>query len=223
MKKSIPQIKFFLMCDKAIVNKAKHDYLGCFDTINTLILPSLAKGFDIIVGFVLGQGEFDFRLKMFDPQGNELPKGMGPEKIKLKDPFETTKVIINVRSMQLKSSGTYWIHLFLDDKPIGKHYFTVNKLEVKSKYTKEEKAKILANKDLISSIRANITCPKCKKESIFELNLDPAASFSEDLLPLPEEDEILCPGCRQYKFDLKDMKANVWFNIGRPKPKGKNL
>lgn len=210
------------MCDKAIVNKAKHDYLGCFDTINALALPTFAKGFDIVVGFVLGQGEFDFRLKMLDPEGKELPRGMGPEKIKIKDPFETTKVIVNVRSMQINKSGTYWIHLFLDNKIVGKHYFTVNKLEVKSSYTKEEKAEILANKDLISSVRANIICPKCKKESIFELNLDPTASFSEGLLPLPEEDKILCPSCHQYKFDLKEVKVNMWFNIGRPRPKVEN-
>lgn len=117
-----PVLRTFALCEYVVIDKAnRFSLVNIFDKIFVPETPT-AYPFNLYIAISVDDREHNFKVLLESPKDEET---------KILEVDQVTKeelYVIQVKGLfEFKDFGKYWFNILVDDKLIGKHFFTVSK------------------------------------------------------------------------------------------------
>lgn len=214
MTKTLPEIKAFLTCDRAVHQAGKTSCEGIFNTVFALVYPVVHANIYLYIAYMGGKGVFDQKVSFLTENGKVLYESP-LEQVRL----PTHEFVAHLEHLELPSPGRYWLSLTLDGQEVKRIWLRAQKTPLRSPFTDDEIKELLANPQSIKKVRAQAECKKCERKHLFQMNLDPKAPLDDGHRPFPESKSFVCECGTTH--DLKHVWASAWQMLGSVQPKVK--
>lgn len=125
MTRPIPVLKAMLLCSEIAQDDktGKVSLLGIFDNINARTFPYVVKTLPVYAKIADAQGEYEFNLKLVDPNGKTIIDATMVAPID--DRVGSNELIFNFDNFFFKDPGTYEFRRSADGRLIGLHLCNV--------------------------------------------------------------------------------------------------
>ena len=208
-----PKIKYFLTADFSVVEPqtGKLNVNGIFDTVRSIIFPSMIPEFYITLGFNNIKDNLDVIMQVLRPDGM---KHFATElNVKSNSYMDTVNKIAHIKSMTIPMIGEYTVNIINKENMKIIDSFTFNAAyPPKRIFTEQEIIGILNDPNCTKNGRIELKCAKCGKVHKVELNLNPNAEIEEGWEKYPEGDSIKCD-CGD-RIELIGVKRQIEWTFG---------
>ncbi len=116
IEKIIPSLQFAVLCDGIVGpdQRGKVSFIGVFDKF---LKPGVIPNFALAIGWKNGKGNFKFKVKLLDPELNQLFETHEMDVI-LKYETDAGRAFLNIGGMNFSKAGVYWIEILLDNETV---------------------------------------------------------------------------------------------------------
>lgn len=193
------------------------DLMGAFDELIQPLFPLPMQNMAIVISFAGLERNTMFEMRLNGPNDELISKG---EFGVAMSPFGNGKKIVDMEKFLIKERGTYTLDI-LEKGPQGLKFIETCELFVaayppKRIFKEGEVEAILANEEVIKTIKTEFR-PFGAKEAIkLQLNLDMDKGAEEGHTIFPTEDKIVV---EEKDYDLTGLRRQMEWMFGRPIPK----
>lgn len=203
-----PSVSFLFLADgHRDAERGKVDAQGIFNQLGVWAVPT-SRDFSVVLGLSdIPAGTHEFAILLEPPRGEAVELTT----MRLRAPTDSPGLVSGHRvSARIEKMGSYKIAVRYRGGLRNSAYLRLMVVEKKWPVlpTGIELRKVLARPNIIRAARAVLTCPQCKTEYIFQVNLDPGDPLPKEAMPFPPSGKFECPECGQIHY-TKDTEGQV--------------
>lgn len=211
-----PTIKYFVTSDYAMLEQdtGKISASGIFDSFINTIYPAQSPRFFIVSAFTGIQEDIEIAIEIKAPSDETLLRidwlaEAQPEN-------HIVQGVFQIDSIPLPEKGLYIINIFESSSGnVIAQYPLLCMYPPKREFSDDEIKSILGDPGMIKGAQISIKCPRCQKEYLLDLHLDPDKETKEGCIQFPE-DNIL--ECCDTKLDITGVRYQIEQSYGLPLP-----
>jgi hypothetical protein len=214
------KIKNLIVAHRSKLNKqlgGTIDIQGAFSEMIQPIFPYPMKNFSMVLELAGLERNTVFEMRLNGPEDELISKG---EFGIAASPFGTGKKIIDIENFLISERGQYTLDL-LEKRPEGLKFIQSCNLFIAAyppqrRFSEEEIKKILADDNLIKTVKTDFRPFGVEESSKLQLNLSSNMRIEEGFIAFPIDNKISLGG---KEHDLTGLRRQIEWMFGRPIPK----
>jgi len=217
------KVRNLIVAHKANINKqlgGAIDILGAFSEMIQPVFPFPMKNLSMVLELDGLERNTMFEMRLNGPEDELISKG---EFGIAASPFGTGKKVIDIENFLITERGKYTLDL-LEKKPEGLKFVQSCDLFIAAyppqrRFGEEEIKKIMADENLIKTVKTEFRAFGTKESVKLQLNLKNEMSIEEGFTAFPIDDRISLDG---KEHDLTGLRRQIEWMFGRPIPKSED-